>query len=47
MEYGPGWFGLMGLLTFIFPIGIAIFVLVMLYQINHSLKRIANKLEER
>ncbi len=47
MEYGATWFGLMGLLSFIFPIGIAIFVLVMLYQINHSLKRIADKLENK
>ncbi|MFG6494809.1 hypothetical protein P8610_05585 [Fictibacillus sp. UD] len=47
MEYAGSWFPLLGLFTFILPIGIAVFVLVMLYQINHSLKRIADKLEEK
>lgn len=47
MENGATWFALTGLFSFILPIGIAVFVLVMLYRINHSLKRIADKLEER
>jgi hypothetical protein len=47
MEYAGTWLPLMGLFTFILPIGLTIFVLVMLYQMNQSLKRIAESLEKK
>lgn len=46
MEYGSSGLALMGLFTFLVPIGVGIFVLVMLYQMNQLLKRIADRLDE-
>jgi hypothetical protein len=47
MESAGTWLPLMGLFTFILPIGLTVFVLVMLYQMNQSLKRIAESLEKK
>jgi uncharacterized membrane protein len=47
MESAGTWLPLMGLFSFILPIGLVVFVVVMLYQMNQSLKRIADKLDEK
>ncbi|MBY6036920.1 hypothetical protein KUV80_09655 [Fictibacillus nanhaiensis] len=45
MGIGSIWLSFMGLFTFLLPLGFFIFVAVMLYQMNTSLKRIAEKLD--
>ncbi|MED1865364.1 hypothetical protein P4V41_18000 [Fictibacillus nanhaiensis] len=44
---GASGLAFMGLFTFIIPIAVGIFVLVMLYRMNQSLKRIADRLDEK